>query len=271
MFITDLWESVFQPGLTPALKTATHGSFVCLIISLSTMIYISGSIHFVNLLIIALLLWATVTWFIAELNREQAKLKSNEELAKEGEKEESKKTMGNNITQTVDGDDVPKNGVKKKFMPKKEIHINPPKYDPITLQELSKYDGIQTPKIYIAIKSTVFDVTRNSASYAPDKSYHAFVGRDASRALGKSSLKPEDTDSSISWDYSVLNFKQLKVLNDWYTFFENRYDIVGVVTDLPATLPSVESLMVEKEEKEKTANDNATESTSSTNGWCTIV
>lgn len=87
-FITELWESVLTPGTTPALVKATHASFILLIISLISLIYLSRSIHFVNLLVIAVLLYAAVVWFIKEL--EQAKLKSNEELdkeAEEGEKE----------------------------------------------------------------------------------------------------------------------------------------------------------------------------------------
>ncbi|CUM64086.1 uncharacterized protein PRCAT00001675001 [Priceomyces carsonii] len=77
-FITELWESVFTPGTSPALIKATHGSFILLIISLISLIYLSGSIHFINLLIIALFLYGTVVWFINEL--QQLKLKANEEL-----------------------------------------------------------------------------------------------------------------------------------------------------------------------------------------------
>ncbi|KAG7697731.1 hypothetical protein KL930_000214 [Ogataea haglerorum] len=87
--------------------------------------------------------------------------------------------------------------------------------------------------MYIAIKGTVFDVSHNQAAYGVGKGYHVFVGKDASRALGKSSLKPEDTSPDISWDYSTLTEKQLKVLDDWFTFFSNRYNIVGRVSDLP--------------------------------------
>ena len=44
----------------------------------------------------------------------------------------------------------------------------------------------------MAIKGVIFDVTRNTASYGPGKGYNVFVGKDASRALAKSSLKVED-------------------------------------------------------------------------------
>ena len=45
----------------------------------------------------------------------------------------------------------------------------------------------------------------------PGKGYSVFAGKDASRGLGMSSLKPEDAVS----DYSTLNEAQMKVLNDW--------------------------------------------------------
>lgn len=86
-FFVSLWESVFQPGTNPALITATHGSFVMLTLSLIWMVATTKSIHFFNLLIIALCLWASVTWFLHELEKEKDKLKSNEQLAAEGEGE----------------------------------------------------------------------------------------------------------------------------------------------------------------------------------------
>lgn len=54
-----------------------------------------------------------------------------------------------------------------------------------------------------------------------------FAGKDASRGLGKSSLKPEDAVS----DYSTLTEEELGVLNDWYTYFSKRYNIVGKVAE----------------------------------------
>ncbi|CUM53757.1 uncharacterized protein AC631_00271 [Debaryomyces fabryi] len=85
-FFVELWESVFTPGTTPALIKATHASFIMLIISLLFLIYLSGSIHFINLLVIALMLYGSVIWFINELNK--AKLKDNAALEKEDESAE---------------------------------------------------------------------------------------------------------------------------------------------------------------------------------------
>lgn len=50
----------------------------------------------------------------------------------------------------------------------------------------------------------------------PGKGYHIFAGKDGSRGLGMSSLKPEDAVS----DYSTLDDKQLKVLDDWVSGLE---------------------------------------------------
>jgi membrane-associated progesterone receptor component len=52
-----------------------------------------------------------------------------------------------------------------------------------------------------------------------------FAGHDASRALGMTSTKAED----VSPDWSTLSDKEKGVLQDWYTFFSKRYNIVGVV------------------------------------------
>lgn len=86
--------------------------------------------------------------------------------------------------------------------------------------------GVQKPQRYIGVKGVVFDVTKNIQAYGPDSKYGVFVGRDASRALGKSSLKEEDVDLKISDDISDLTEKQLKVLDDWFSFFSQRYDML---------------------------------------------
>lgn len=89
-FIVELWQSVFTPGTTPALMKALHATFILLFISLFWLIYVTGSIHYINLLVIALLLYGSVLWFVKEL--EQAKLKTNEELLQEGEEKKEGET-----------------------------------------------------------------------------------------------------------------------------------------------------------------------------------
>lgn len=80
-FFTELWELVFTPGTSPALLKATHASFVLLLLSLGFLVYLTGLIHYINLFVIASLLYGTVIWFVNEL--QQAKLKNNEELGSE--------------------------------------------------------------------------------------------------------------------------------------------------------------------------------------------
>ncbi|KAF5345451.1 hypothetical protein D9758_013620 [Tetrapyrgos nigripes] len=109
----------------------------------------------------------------------------------------------------------------KSIMQPAREDLLPPKDDPFTLEELKAFDG-----------STVFDVSRKSDVYGPGKGYNVFAGKDGSRGLGKSSLKTEDAVP----DWSVLEDKDRKTLDDWYTFFEKRYNIVGRVSDMPAAV-----------------------------------
>ena len=53
-----------------------------------------------------------------------------------------------------------------------------------------------------------------------------FAGKDPSRALAMSSLKPEDCVP----DWVDLDDSQKTVLGEWYTFFSKRYSIVGKVS-----------------------------------------
>ncbi|KAJ7644810.1 cytochrome b5 [Roridomyces roridus] len=113
--------------------------------------------------------------------------------------------------------------------------LAPPKDDPFTLEQLREFDGSDPSKpIYVSIKGTVFDVSHKADVYGPGKSYSIFAGKDGSKGLGMSSLKPEDAIP----DYSGLNEKDRKVLDDWHSFFSKRYNIVGRVTDHPQPLSS---------------------------------
>ncbi|KAF9896243.1 hypothetical protein BX616_007837, partial [Lobosporangium transversale] len=74
-----------------------------------------------------------------------------------------------------------------------------------TAQELSQYDGTKADApIYVAVKGTVFDVSSKKEMYAPGGKYHVFAGKDASKALGKSSVDPADCTA----DYSELDEKE---------------------------------------------------------------
>ncbi|KAI1332658.1 cytochrome b5 [Xylariaceae sp. FL0255] len=111
-----------------------------------------------------------------------------------------------------------------KFEPKTPVNLDPPKDNPITLEELAQASGIPGQKAYVAIKGKVYDVSGNKA-YQEGGAYHVFAGKDASRALAKTSTKAED----VKPEWQDLDDKEQGVLNDWITFFSKRYNVVGVV------------------------------------------
>ncbi|KAN0109759.1 Cytochrome b5-like heme/steroid binding domain containing protein [Russula decolorans] len=132
---------------------------------------------------------------------------------------------------TPQGDKDEKNNTT--MMQPERTDLDPPKDDPFTQEQLKAYGGSDASKpIYVAIKGTVFDVSRKRETYGPGGSYAVLAGKDGSRALGLSSLKPEDAVA----DWSTLEEKERKTLDDWHTFFTKRYNIVGRVVDLPAAV-----------------------------------
>lgn len=108
-FIVELWESIFTPGTTPALLKATHASFILLLLSLLSLIYYTRSIHFINLFVIAGLLYGSVIWFVNELKH--TKLQSNEALA--GEEKEEKKEKEETTASTTTAK-APSASIKKR-------------------------------------------------------------------------------------------------------------------------------------------------------------
>lgn len=100
-FIEELWQSIFTPGATPTLVLATHVTFALLVTLLTVFSFLTRSIHIINLLVLALLLWGTLTWFIAELEKTKD-LKDNDQLSKdESGKEESTKVEAPATGQTT--------------------------------------------------------------------------------------------------------------------------------------------------------------------------
>jgi len=112
----------------------------------------------------------------------------------------------------------------RSFEPPNAVTLAPPKNNAISLAELSTADGSDPKKVWVAIKGTVFDVTGNM-SYIRGGSYNVFAGKDGSRGLAKSSVKPEDATAQLGG----LSDKELGVLDDWFVFFSKRYNILGHV------------------------------------------
>ncbi|KAL1692944.1 cytochrome b5 [Schizophyllum commune] len=126
----------------------------------------------------------------------------------------------------------------KSIMQAENPNLAPPKDDPFTLEDLKAFDGTDPSKpIYVSIKGTVFDVSSKRDVYGPGRSYGLFAGKDPSKGLGMSSLRPEHAIP----DYEDLNEGDRKVLDDWHGFFTKRYNIVGRVIDHPTHLRQQQS------------------------------
>lgn len=100
-----------------------------------------------------------------------------------------------------------------------------------TPKSLVKYNGQDSPKIFISVKNRVFDVTQGGAFYGPGGPYENFAGRDASRGLAKNSFDPEvltDINDPID-DLKDLTKLEIESLDGWEEHFENRYKIVGTL------------------------------------------
>lgn len=97
-FVFDLWDSIFTPGTTPALIYATHGSFTCLVLTLTGLLVATRNPHFVALLTLSLCLWAAITWFIAEVEKE----KKRQGVEKLGDKSSAAQQQSGEITTTAD-------------------------------------------------------------------------------------------------------------------------------------------------------------------------
>ena len=87
--------------------------------------------------------------------------------------------------------------------------------DPIKVRETM----VATPTVYIThILSTLRTKQMTDVSTV-------FAGKDASRALGQTSTKEED----VRPDWEDLPEKEKQTLDDWFTFFQYRYNIKGKV------------------------------------------
>lgn len=99
--------------------------------------------------------------------------------------------------------------------------------DPIelALEELKAYDGKDTGKpIYLAIKGTIFDVSKGRHFYGPDGIY-PFAGRECARAFALLSTDKEDCNDNLDG----LHEMDLENLQGWQAKFYAKYKIVGKV------------------------------------------
>lgn len=104
------------------------------------------------------------------------------------------------------------------------------KFTPLTLK---KYNGSDHPKIFMAVKGKVYDVSQGASFYGPGGPYENFAGRDASRGLAKNSfdlnmLTPLDQPID---DLKNLTKEEIESLDNWEEHFEMKYKIVGTLNE----------------------------------------
>ncbi|NP_001098199.1 membrane-associated progesterone receptor component 2 [Oryzias latipes] len=95
-----------------------------------------------------------------------------------------------------------------------------------TLEQLREYDGVQNPRILMAVNMKVFDVTSGKKFYGKDGPYGIFAGRDASRGLATFCLDKGFLRDEYD-DLSDLTAVQMESVREWEMQFMEKYDYVG--------------------------------------------
>lgn len=97
-----------------------------------------------------------------------------------------------------------------------------------TCDELAEFKGNNGAPVYLSARGVVFDATAGANFYGPGGPYSGFAGRDATIALAK--MKTELAEvAGLTMD--DLSSGELQTLNNWVTRFNEKYRVVGYLTD----------------------------------------
>tara|TARA_B110001452_G_C14993848_1_gene347437 strand:+ start:94 stop:636 length:543 start_codon:yes stop_codon:yes gene_type:complete len=108
------------------------------------------------------------------------------------------------------------------------------KYNPQYMEEreLRAHDGLgDDAMLLLALRSShsdsavVLDVSSGADYYAPGMAYHCLTGKDCSRALSLTSLKPEHLHA----DMSDATASEWNVLDAWFNKLTGKYPTVGTL------------------------------------------
>ncbi|KAH8065752.1 hypothetical protein JL722_134 [Aureococcus anophagefferens] len=102
----------------------------------------------------------------------------------------------------------------------------------VTWSELEDATGLDGAPHYLSIKGRVYDVSASAATfYGVGKSYHAFVGTDASRAFALGCTEPE----CVSDDLTGLSESELREIDRWTEMYDthDKYHYVGKLVEDP--------------------------------------
>uniref|UniRef100_A0A7S2WGT6 Cytochrome b5 heme-binding domain-containing protein n=1 Tax=Mucochytrium quahogii TaxID=96639 RepID=A0A7S2WGT6_9STRA len=114
----------------------------------------------------------------------------------------------------------------------------------MTAEELAEFDGTDGGPIYLAIMGRIYDVSEGKEYYGVGRSYHHFVGKDATRAFCTGCKKPECLISSLTGLDEYLKSEARR----WLELFElhDKYKFIGVLVQDP-----LEKIMEERVAEEK--------------------
>jgi len=136
-----------------------------------------------------------------------------------------------------------------------------------TVKQLAYFDGKKDKNdedkpVYLALNTTVFDVSEGRNFYGPDGPYEIFAGHECGVALAKMSFEAEHLDDFDG--VQDLNFGEKAELDNWiekFTYYRN-YPVMGKVvpdTNMPSSdcILSKEDLAQHSGTQEKPENYGA--------------